>query len=64
MRCTLLYIKWQIGFLFIAQKSKEELENEEMEKFTELYTEWKGPEKTSETYKMIPKFYFKVPLMH
>ncbi|KAK2169605.1 hypothetical protein LSH36_8g01093 [Paralvinella palmiformis] len=43
------------------QKSKEELENEEMEKFTELYTEWKGPEKTSETYKMIPKFYFKLP---
>ena len=49
--------------LSAAKKSKEELENEEMEKFTELYTQWKGQERTSETYKTIPRFFFKVCFM-
>ena len=44
-----------------AHKSKEELREEEQELFTELYEKWKGPSKyTDESYKSIPKFYFKV----
>ncbi|KAI0231719.1 Serine/threonine-protein phosphatase 2A regulatory subunit B'' subunit gamma [Lamellibrachia satsuma] len=43
-------------------KSKEELREEEQELFTELYEKWKGPNKyTDESYKAIPKFYFKLP---
>jgi len=47
--------------LFTARKSKEEQREEEEELFTELYEKWKGPNKyTDESYKAIPKFYFKV----
>lgn len=46
--------------LIAAQKSKEEAKEKEMELFSKLYSEWKGPNKYSEkSYKTIPKFYFK-----
>ena len=47
--------------LVAAKRSKEDVKNEENALFTELYNKWKGPDKCSdETYKSIPRFYFKV----
>ena len=44
-----------------AQRTKDEIKQEEMEMFSKLYAEWKGPDKYVEkSYKTIPKFYFKV----
>ncbi|CAH1791111.1 unnamed protein product [Owenia fusiformis] len=47
-----------------ASKKKDEAtaKEEEMALFTKYYTEWKGPDKKKgESYKAIPKFYFKLP---
>ncbi len=66
--CVLLNL-WYATLLFIgtfvtslsAQRSAEEIQNEEMEIFSKLYDEWKGPKPSeNSTYKAIPKFYFKV----
>ena len=47
--------------LFLAARSNDEIQEEEMDMFTKLYTEWKGTdEKKDATYATIPKFYYKV----
>uniref|UniRef100_A0A8C4SSD0 Serine/threonine-protein phosphatase 2A regulatory subunit B'' subunit gamma n=1 Tax=Erpetoichthys calabaricus TaxID=27687 RepID=A0A8C4SSD0_ERPCA len=37
------------------------LNDEEMELFTKYYTEWKGGGKDKHSYKVIPKFYYRLP---
>jgi len=45
-----------------SKKSEKELRQAEADEFDTLYNEWKGPSKTKDnTYKVIPKFYFKLP---
>lgn len=49
------------GYCVSAKKNPEEARTEELELFTKYYQEGKSKkEKTDESYKEIPKFYFKV----
>ncbi|XP_017203751.2 serine/threonine-protein phosphatase 2A regulatory subunit B'' subunit gamma isoform X3 [Oryctolagus cuniculus] len=44
------------------KKSEQELKDEEMDLFTKYYSEWKGAGKnTNEFYKIIPRFYYRLP---
>ncbi|XP_022081384.1 serine/threonine-protein phosphatase 2A regulatory subunit B'' subunit gamma-like [Acanthaster planci] len=44
------------------KKSESEVRSEEMETFTKLYTELKGPSKQQDkSYSVIPRFYYKLP---
>ncbi|XP_062061257.1 serine/threonine-protein phosphatase 2A regulatory subunit B'' subunit gamma isoform X2 [Lepus europaeus] len=44
------------------RKSEQELKDEEMDLFTKYYSEWKGAGKnTNEFYKIIPRFYYRLP---
>lgn len=46
-----------------ANESPQEAEKREDEYFQKMYQQWKGvKEKDDSTYKVIPKFYFKVLL--
>jgi len=48
-------------FVISAKQSPEESQEEEMEMFKKLCSEWKGEEQSTDSqYKAIPKFYFKV----
>lgn len=57
--------KWLIQLyqrIFSVEKKQEESEKIEDEYFQEIYDQWKGTKAKDKdlTYKVIPKFYFKV----
>lgn len=51
--------------IVIADENSEEFEKKEDEYFQKMYQQWKGVKaKDDSTYKVIPKFYFKVLLAY
>ncbi|KAE8289639.1 Serine/threonine-protein phosphatase 2A regulatory subunit B'' subunit gamma [Larimichthys crocea] len=44
-----------------GERSEEEVRAEETELFTKYYTEWKGGGDRDESYKNIPRFYYRLP---
>jgi len=58
-------IKFKYIFNILADKNPEEIEKDEDEYFQKMYQQWKGmkDKDNDPTYKIIPKFYFKVLLM-
>lgn len=42
------------------ERNEEEKKSEETDLFTKYYTEWRGGVETEESYKTIPRFYYKV----
>lgn len=42
------------------EKSEEEKKSEETELFSKYYTEWKGGSNSGNSYKTIPRFYYRV----
>lgn len=42
------------------KRNEEEKKSEETDLFTKYYTEWRGGVETDESYKTIPRFYYKV----
>jgi len=55
----------QINIYLTADKNPEEIEKDEDEYFQKMYQQWKGikDKDNDPTYKIIPKFYFKVLLI-
>ena len=54
--------KINFNFCILGKHDAEDLRREEMDKFTELYVDWKGPDEMEKdsSYKRIPKFFRKV----
>lgn len=57
-----IFISWDKYVVFIAEASVEQNEHQEDKYFQKIYEQWKGAKATDKdiTYKVIPKFYFKV----
>ena len=55
------YIFWiMVTSLISGKRNPEEVKEEEEAEFTKCYTDWKGKENIHNTFKHIPRFYYKV----